>query len=98
MHEFEALIFSSQESVYNNFETHKVNKSEMDKIFMGFTNPEEINNDPNTAPSKRLLKNIKGYNKIVDGVAILESTGLAKILEKCQRFSDWLDKIVSKTS
>ena len=65
---------------------------------MGFTNPEEINNDPNTAPSKRLLKNIKGYNKIVDGVAILESTGLAKILEKCQRFSDWLDKIVSKTS
>jgi len=95
LHEFEALIFSSKESIYNNFETHKINKPEIEKIFNEFQNPEEINNHPNTAPSKRLLKNIQGYNKIVDGVLILENTGLPKILERCPRFASWLDIIVS---
>jgi len=93
LHEFEGLIFSSKESIYANFEERKINKSEIEKIFEEFTNPEEINNNPNTAPSKRLLKNIPGYNKIVDGIAILEDTKLAKILEKCQRFGSWLTQI-----
>ena len=93
LHEFEALIFSSKESIYNNFETQKINKPEIEKIFNEFQNPEEINNNPNTAPSKRLLKNIQGYNKIIDGVAIIENAGLPKILEKCSRFKSWLETI-----
>lgn len=98
LHEFEAIIFSSKESIYNNFEIHKVNKPEIDKIFTEFTNPEEINDNPNTAPSKRLLKSIPSYNKIVDGIMILENAGLSKILEKCNRFSLWLKEIVLRTS
>jgi hypothetical protein len=96
LHEFEALIFSSKESIYNNFEEYKINKPEIEKIFTEFQNPEEINDNPNTSPSKRLLKNIKGYNKIVDGVLILENTGLPKILEKCPRFNNWLNNILIK--
>jgi hypothetical protein len=93
LHEFEALIFSDEESIYSNIEECKINKPEIKKIFNEFKNPEEINNDPNTAPSKRLLKNIKGYDKVQDGVLILQGVGLDKILEKCPRFASWLNKI-----
>jgi hypothetical protein len=96
LHEFEALVFTSLESIYNNFESNKVNKAEIDKIFREFNNPEEINGNPNTAPSKRLLRNISGYNKIVDGVMIIKNAGLKSVRQRCKRFANWLDTINAK--
>lgn len=96
LHEFEALVFSSKESILSNFESSKIATLEIEKIFTEFDNPEEINNSVNTAPSKRLKKHIKGYNKVVDGVRIIKQTGINTILKKCPRFRGWLDKIIIK--
>lgn len=95
LHEFEALVFSSVEAIYNNIENSKIDKKEIDKIFANYSNPEDINDDPNTAPSKRLKKYIKGYNKIIDGIAIIEEQGLSTILNKCPRFKSWMEKVIS---
>ena len=64
---------------------------EIEKIIQAYPNPEDINDNPNTAPSKRLIQNIKGYNKVIDGVSIIEEIGLPEILNKCSRFRNWIE-------
>lgn len=98
-HEFEALLFSSNigfEEMYDNPKIFQATKSIIDK----YDNPEDINNHPNTAPSKRVTKiiaeNGEKYNKVVDGNLIAETIGIEIIIEKCPRFKNWLDVLVSK--
>lgn len=93
IHEFEALIFSSFDG-FELYEDNKIRKSEIEKILEEFSNPEDINDGKDTAPSKRLLQNISGYNKIKDGNMMLEEIGMQKILEKCPRFREWVEKII----
>lgn len=94
LHEFEAFIFSSIIGIQSLFEESEANMPELRNIIRTYENPEEINDHPDTAPSKRLVKNIKGYNKIVDGVSIIEEIGLETIIEKCPRFRMWINKVV----
>lgn len=95
LHEFEALIFSSLKGINALFESSEADFPELEKIFRRFPNPEDINDDPNTAPSKRLLKHIEGYNKVVDGVSIIEEIGIETVIEKCPRFRDWLRGLIA---
>lgn len=94
LHEFEALIFSSNRGITALFDSHEANLIEIDRLIAYYPNPEEINNNPLTAPSKRLIKNIKGYNKVVHGSLILEEIGIPVIAEKCQRFNLWLNQLI----
>jgi len=93
LHEFEALVFSSLDG-FNIYESNKIDMLEINKVFYEYPNPEDINDNPNTAPSKRLMKYIKGYNKIIDGIMIVEEVGVDTILKKCSRFNEWINKIL----
>lgn len=66
---------------------------EIDRIMLQFPNPEDINNDPNTAPSKR-LKAIYHYDKTADAALIFELITIEDIMEKCPRFRDWIARLV----
>ena len=93
-HELEALMFSDR----SGFELviDDVSKlQQIDKILDQYPNPEDINNNPNSAPSKRLQK-IFSYDKTGDGELIFDMIGIDSILEKCPRFAEWLTKIVLK--
>ena len=95
-HELEALMFCGRagfELVID--EADKLHQ--IDQILERYDNPEEINNDPETAPSKRLIK-IFGYDKTGDGELIFDMLGIENMLEKCPRFREWMEKIVSKLS
>lgn len=94
LHEFEALIFSSIIGVERLFEKEEADFHALNNIIHQYPNPEDINDDPKTAPSKRLIKRIKGYNKVVDGVLILDEIGLDIIKEKCVRFNHWLENLL----
>lgn len=94
LHEFEAFIFSSIKGIESLFETSEANFEALQKVINEYPNPEDINENPNTAPSKRLLKNIKGYNKVVDGVSIIEEIGIEIIIQKCPRFSYWVNSLI----
>ncbi len=96
LHEFEALVFSSKKGIENLFTPKQANFNEFEKIFNAYTNPEEINNDPNNAPSKRLKLLIKGYNKFVDGIMIIDEIGINTILSKCPRFNNWISLLTKK--
>ncbi len=98
LHEFEALIFSSIVGIQELFEEKAVKVAELKSVFANFSNPELINDGAATAPSKRLLHLINGYNKVVDGNLILDEIGLDTIIEKCPRFRWWLLSLEQKAT
>ncbi|WP_127136004.1 DUF4276 family protein [Flagellimonas oceanensis] len=95
LHEFEALVFSSMEGFESLFENSEADFDELNSIFEEYPNPEDINDDPNTAPSKRLIKNIRGYDKVLHGSLLLDEITIEVILQKCPRFSCWVNKLIT---
>ncbi|RZK91983.1 MAG: DUF4276 family protein [Hymenobacter sp.] len=55
--------------------------------------PELINDNPHTAPSKGILQVCPGYRKIVDGVLILEEIGLPKLRQQCPHLDAWVTRL-----
>lgn len=93
MHEFEALLFSDI-SGFKLLGNNWNNKSQtrLQQIYDDFATPEDINNNAQTAPSKRLDAIFPGYgkNKTLYGPLIAEDIGLAKIRQECPLFNNWI--------
>ncbi len=92
-HELESLMFSSNEGFDLVVDDSKA-MEQLNEIIEKYPNPEDINNTPQTAPSKR-LETIFRYDKTQDGELIFEMLGIDLILEKCPRFSDWINSVVA---
>ncbi|MEO1050766.1 MAG: DUF4276 family protein [Bacteroidota bacterium] len=96
MHEFEALIFSDTQVLRDNFEPGEFKDIDLlEATENTFDCPEDINNNPATAPSKRLKDIFITYNKVQFGSLILQEIGLNKIREKCPRFDGWIRQLES---
>jgi hypothetical protein len=93
LHEFEAYVFSDYNAFVNYYMPREANFTALQAICNDYPNPEEINDDILTAPSKRLDNNIYRYDKISQGVEICELIKLQGIRSKCPRFNNWIDKI-----
>ena len=87
MHEFEALLFSNASVLANII---GVNETEIEDILDECEEPEEIDDGPDTAPSKRLIRLRSGYRKVAMGKTISEAIGIQAIREKCPHFDTWL--------
>ncbi len=72
MHEFEGLLFSDVGTfrILPGVDSRVV--EELRNILSGFRNPEEINDNKDTAPSKRISGVFRAYNKVVHGAAVAE--------------------------
>lgn len=96
MHEFEALLFSDCTSFANGIGRKEL-ANEFQKIRDQFATPEEINDSPQTAPSKRVEKLVPGYQKpFLGNLAALE-IGLNQMRAECPRFALWLSQLESVT-
>jgi hypothetical protein len=94
LHEFEGLLFNDIKIFYEQISPNDlVGKAELEKIFKDFDNPELINDNRETSPSHRLMRIIKGYNKVIYGNILAEAIGLENIRNKSNRFNKWLEKI-----
>lgn len=63
-----------------------------------FVNPEEINNSPNTAPSKRIEQffnsiNLK-YKKTIYAELYAQNSNIEVLREKRQNFNKWIEKLL----
>lgn len=94
LHEFEGLLFSDS-TVFPQIipEEDLIGISELNNTITEFQNPEMINTTKENSPSHRLLRIIRGYNKVVYGNIIAESIGLNTIRTKCPRFNNWLTRL-----
>ena len=96
LHEFEGILFSDISVIENEFEESEFSDyAYLKETISTFENPEMINDGNATAPSKRLDRTIKGYNKPVFGSLLAEAIGLQKIREKCPRFNTWVNALES---
>ena len=93
LHEFEALLFSDISVFNKNFTSDELDFHSLEQAINSVDTPEEINNGPATAPSERLKKAIKGYDKVVYGACLASEIGLDTIREKCQLFNEWIEKL-----
>ncbi len=91
LHEFEALLFSD----VNEFSLLKRNIIDFENI-VRTKEPEEINDSPHTAPSKRIINIIPNYSKTVHGIILAKKIGLMKMREKCPHFNSWIEVIETK--
>lgn len=89
MHEFEALLFSDCTNA--TVAWGKPDLAEpLQAIRAAFPSPEHINDSPQTAPSKRLLALMPGYEKPLYGALAVLGIGLGPIREECAAFEAWL--------
>ncbi len=92
LHEYEGLLFSDpdalaralgQEQLANRF--HRVRGE--------FQTPEDINDDPHNAPSKRVLKIYPAYKKVIEGTLAARAVGIQGMRKECAHFNAWLAKL-----
>ena len=95
LHEFEALLFSDVRAFSVMLEVTPPAIRNLGKAVSGFATPEDINDHPATAPSKRIAEAIPRYGKLRDGPAIAEAIGLASIRAECPRFNEWVARLES---
>lgn len=89
LHEFEALILADPRQLDWEYLEHDVPIENLISM-VGSQNPELINDGENTAPSKRILKEIPEYDKVTAGVAVAGMIGLQTLRGKCNHFNEWL--------
>ena len=90
MHEFEALLFSDCYGFGRGIGRPKL-VSKFQEIRDGFDHPEEIDDSPETAPSKRVSEVFPEYQKPLMGTLAVLEIGLEPIRAACPHFGSWLD-------
>ena len=97
-HEFEGLLFSEVNGFDSILGVDESVLGKMESIRAQFSTPEDINDSPNTAPSKRIKQLLPRYNKRVNGPQIAQSIGLPSIRRECPRFNSWVARLESLAS
>ncbi len=93
LHEFEALLFCDPVKFQDWFDDQRaINK--LKEAMESVTNPEEINNSPHTAPSKRIIEALPAYKKTLHGPIIAEEIGIDSMRRQCPHFNEWIEKIL----
>ena len=92
MHEFEGLLFTDC-AVFS----QSIGRPELEPHFRrireAFETPEDINDSPDTAPSKRVENLIQNYEKPLLGVLAILEIGLTRIRAECPHFNGWLSRL-----
>lgn len=91
LHEYEALLFSNL-SAFKYAAVPEKAIADWQAELTQFAGPEDVNNSPSTAPSKRLIARWPAYEKSKPqfGVLLAIQIGLPTIRSACPRFNSWL--------
>ena len=94
-HEFEGLLFSDVSGFAGLIDVPDGVVEALREIRSQFPTPEDINDNSDTAPSKRIAELIPRYQKVVDGSLLAEEIGLEAIRAVCPRFNAWVTRLES---
>jgi hypothetical protein len=89
VHEFEALLFSDAGILADQL---GIDETKIVTVLSECGSPEAINNNPLTAPSKRLdvWSNNGKFLKTTMGITIAKQIGIEKMRSECPLFNEWL--------
>lgn len=95
LHEFESLVFCGLEYLLVDYPDMEKQVEELKKVLKSYAgNPEKINDNPATAPSKRIIKAFESkhhYNKPKSGELVTNKVGIPLLKEKCTHFREWIE-------
>jgi hypothetical protein len=92
IHEFEGLLFSDCAAFSRGIDRPDL-EGDFREIRERFSTPEEINDSPVGAPSKRVEALVRGYEKPLLGSLAAIEIGLDRIRAECPHFDHWLRKL-----
>jgi len=94
LHEFEAFLMVEPERLITMYPDGKTGINRLIKE-IGSTKPEEVNESPQNAPSKRIIKYLPDYEgqKAQVGPLVAEDIGLTALRSNCPHFNDWITKL-----
>ena len=93
LHEFEALLFVKPELFSLYYQNHDIAIERLIAERNKAETPEHIDLGKKTAPSKRILSAIPGYDKSTAGTVIALDIGIDSILSECKHFAEWINKL-----
>ena len=92
-HEFEGLLFSKVEAFEGVSGATPECLAQLRNVRSGFPTPEDINDNQETAPSKRITKALPQYDKRLHGPQVAADIGLETIRGECRRFHAWMTRL-----
>ena len=92
LHEYEGLLFSDPAAFASGIAQPHFTRL-FEAIRNQFSTPEDINDDPNTAPSRQVLSVYPAYSKVVDGTLAAKAVGIRRMREECPHFRHWLEQL-----
>lgn len=91
-HEYEALLFVAPE-YFKEWADDDKTIAGLTAITQAYATPEDINDSPMTAPSKRIKRLMPQYQKTFHGPLIACDIGLDALRQACPHFNDWLNRL-----
>jgi hypothetical protein len=92
LHEFEALLFCGPKELSEVLQV-PAHESKFREIVKNSGEPEAIDDNPNTAPSKRIVALAPHFRKMLHGSLTTKRIGIERIRRGCRHFADWLAKL-----
>jgi len=97
VHEYEGLLFSDPEAFAAALRRNDLSER-LTGIRKAFSTPEDINDNPNTAPSKQILRVYPQYKKVIEGTTAARMVGIDSILRECPHFRRWVERLSALAS
>lgn len=92
LHEYEAILFSDPTAFATGINRPNLQR-QFQRIRDEFESPEDIDNDPETAPSKRVLAVCPDYRKVIEGTLAAAAVGIPIMREECRHFRAWIESL-----
>ena len=96
LHEYEGLLFSDPPAFANAIDQPHL-AGAFQRVRDDFPTPEDINDDPLTAPSKRVLQAHRSYRKVLHGTIAARAIGIAAMRRECTHFRAWIEQLGALT-
>ena len=92
LHEFEGLLFSDPDALANALR-QPGRALLFHQIRDAFPTPEDINDSPKTAPSKRIEAVYPAYKKVIEGTLAAGAVGIDRMRKECAHFRRWVEQL-----
>ncbi len=97
LHEFETLLFCGLHQLSSRIEDSAREVGKLQEEVACFETPEDIDENPATAPSKRLINHVPRYErlKVLVGATAAGAIGVPTLRARCPHFGQWLARLES---
>lgn len=94
LHEYEGLLFSDPPAFATSIGYPGL-VGTFQAVRDSFPTPEDINDGPNSAPSKRVLQACRSYRKVLHGTTAARTVGIEAMRRECPHFNQWVENLQS---